>query len=170
MWTLLVLYDGAGASCHCLTAPRCEVIGLSHGVLQLYRQTREYQSVLYCAISSQQHVIVPPTITTSSFAHFARSATSPTRVIRRRTALCAELLLPDCVRFSCCSPQDCRSIRFNCCSPFASASAAAPRLRSLQLLLPDFNCSPPPPPPDCVHFDCCSLPTVLEDSSPCSSA
>ena len=33
----------------------------------------------------------------------------------------------------------------SCCSPFASASAAAPRLRPLQLLLPD-----------CIRFSCCS--------------
>ena len=43
------------------------------------------------------------------------------------------LLLPDCVRFSCCSPI--ASIHFNCCSPFASASAAAHCLRQLRLLL-----------------------------------
>ena len=75
------------------------------------------------------------------------------------------LLLPDCIRFSCCSPiasasaaaprlhplqrmvPDC--VRFSCCSPITSASAAAPRLRPLQLLLTD------------------CIPTVLEDSSPC---
>ena len=91
----------------------------------------------------------------------------------------SELLLPDCVRFSCCSPI--ALIRFNCCSPFASASAAARHLCLLQLLLPDcvrFNCSPiasasavaprlrPPQVqlllrlhlqlPDCVRFGCCS--------------
>ena len=52
------------------------------------------------------------------------------------------LLLPDCVRF-------------NCCSPIASASTAAPRLRPLQLLLARLR------PlqlllPDCVRFNCCS--------------
>ena len=104
---------------------------------------------------------------------------SPTWVIRHRTALCAELLLPncidplqtavprfcllqlllpDCVRFSCCSPlasastalprfqqlPDC--IRFGFFSPIASASTVAPWLRPLQLQLPD-----------CIRFDCCSL-------------
>ena len=81
-----------------------------------------------------------------------------------------QLLLAACVSFSCCSllasasaaALDC--IHFNC-SPIASASAAAPqlsastaapRLRLLQLLLPD-----------CVRFNCCSPPAVLEDSSPC---
>ena len=37
------------------------------------------------------------------------------------------------------------SIRFNCCSPFVFTSAAACRLRPLQLLLAA-----------CVHFGCCS--------------
>ena len=102
--------------------------------------------------------------TTSSFACFAHLATSP--LVR----LCAELLLPNCVRFSCCFQRDYIDqlllpicIRFSCCSPLASASAAAldcvcfncspiasasaaaPRLCPLQLLLPD-----------CVHFGCCS--------------
>ena len=72
-----------------------------------------------------------------------------------------QLLLPDCIRFSCCSLlasasavalrlrplqlllPDC--VRFNC-SPIASTSAVAPRLRPLQLLLPDR-----------VRFNCCSL-------------
>ena len=36
-------------------------------------------------------------------------------------------------------------IRFSCCSPIASTSAAAPWSRPLQLLLPN-----------CVHFSCCS--------------
>ena len=58
-------------------------------------------------------------------------------------------LLPDCVRFSCCSPLASASAAY---SPLASASAAA--------LGPDcgihFNCCSPLPPlllPDCV---CCS--------------
>ena len=55
-----------------------------------------------------------------------------TRVIWRQTALCAELLLPDCVRFSCCSP-------------IMSASAAARRMRPFQLL------------PCSVCFGCYSL-------------
>ena len=94
-----------------------------------------------------------------------------------------ELLLPDCVRFSCFSAHDCidplqlllpvcilfscRSqlrpfqllldcIRFSCCSLIAYASTVAPQLRPIQLQLPD-----------CVRFDCCSPPAVLEDSSPC---
>ena len=81
----------------------------------------------------------------------------------------SELLLPDCIHFSCCSPI--ALIHFNCCSPFVSASAAArhftcvcfscyspiasvstaPRLRPLRLLLLDrvhrkFNC--------CSGFTC----------------
>ena len=72
---------------------------------------------------------------------------SPTCVIRRRT----ELLLPDCVRFNCCShlrPLQlllATCVCFSCCSPLVSASAAARHLCLLQLLLPDcvrFNCSP----------------------------
>ena len=100
---------------------------------------------------------------------------SPTPVIRCRTALCAELLLPDGVRFSCCSPI--ASICFNCCSSFASASAAAPRLRLLQVLLAAcvcFNCCSPIVPaltaaallPDCLHP--LVAPAVLA-ASPCPS-
>ena len=90
-----------------------------------------------------------------------------------------QLLLPTCVRFSCCSPlasasvaapwlrplrlllPDC--VRFNCCSPIASASTAAQRLSPLQLLLPDcvrFSCCSPIASnlllSDCVCSDCCS--------------
>ena len=90
-------------------------------------------------------ILLPWIIQVASLASLAQllPPRSPTWVIRRRTALCAELLLPVCVRFSCCSPI--ALIRFNCCSPFASTSAAALRLRPLQLLLHDyvrFNCSP----------------------------
>ena len=118
-----------------------------------------------------------------------------------------QLLLPDCVRFSCCSPI--ASIRFKLhavprfrplqllptdCIP----SAVARHLRSLQLLFPDFNCSPIASAsaaaprlrplqlqlPDCVRFNCCSpiasastaaprlhplvASPVLKDSSQCS--
>ena len=65
------------------------------------------------------------------------------------------------------------SIRFKCCSPFVSASAAAPRLHPLQLLLAAcirINCCSPIASastasrlcqlrlllPDRVHFNCCS--------------
>ena len=124
---------------------------------------------------------------TSSFARFARSATSPSFAYLSNlvpdSSLCRaaaprlrplQLLLaacvrfesaaapgPDCIRFNCCSPgrpvcvrfqlllPDCA--RFSCCCcmhtchlrphqllfPIASASAAAPRLRPLRLLLPD---------------------------------
>ena len=56
-----------------------------------------------------------------------------------------QLLLPVCLRFQLLLP-DCA--RFSCCSPLAFASAAAPdrvlaatpRLRPLQLLLPDCAC------------------------------
>ena len=98
------------------------------------------------------------------------------------TALCAELLLPDCVRFVLLLP-DCIDllqlllpvcVHFSRCSPIASASHAR-RLRPLQLLLPDcvrFSCCSPIASlqllraprlrpfqlllPDCVRFDCCS--------------
>ena len=70
-------------------------------------------------------------ITTSSFARFAHSTTSPSFAyvsnLAPDTRLSAQssVLLPDC--------------RIDCCSPFASASAAAPRplarLHPLQLLL-----------------------------------
>ena len=63
-----------------------------------------------------------------------------------RFSCCSRLrpfqLLPDCVRFGCCSPTASAStllpdgVRFVCCSPIAFASTAAPRLRSLRLLLP----------------------------------
>ena len=51
-------------------------------------------------------------------------------------------LVPDCVRFGCCSPNASAStllpdgVCFVCCSPIASASTAACRLRPLRLLLP----------------------------------
>ena len=79
---------------------------------------------------------------TSSFARFARSATSPWFACMRNPA-------PD----SCCSLMASAStasspialIRFNCCSPIASALAAARHLHPIQLLFPD-----------CVRFGCCS--------------
>ena len=110
---------------------------------------------------------------TSSFAHFAHSATSPLfayvsnpapdsslqsccspiasasaaaprlHPIRFNCMLLRpfQLLLPDCVHFNCCSPIASISAaaphRFSCCFPIASGSTAAPRLRPLQLLLPD---------------------------------
>ena len=98
---------------------------------------------------------------------------SPTWVIRCRIALCAKLLLPDCVRFSCCSPRDCIDpfqlllssqlalpVSFSCCSPLASASAAAldcstaSRLRPLRLLLLIASASTLLP--DGIRFICCS--------------
>ena len=51
-----------------------------------------------------------------------------------------QLLLPNCIRFSCCSPT-------------VSASAAAPRLHPLQLLLPN-----------CIRFSCCSAINALHAS------
>ena len=103
-------------------------------------------------LPTPHHHTSPSTIIiTSSFAH---SATSPSFTYVSNlvpdSSLCRaaaprlhplQLLLPDCVRFSCCLPlasasaaaPDC--VRFGCCSPIASASTAAPRLRPLQLLL-----------------------------------
>ena len=102
---------------------------------------------------------------------------SHTWVIRCRIALCVELLLPDCVPFSCCSLRDCiahdqlllssrlvsASAAAALSSRLASASAAARRLRPFQLL-PDFvrfGCCFPIASastllPDGVHFVCCS--------------
>ena len=82
----------------------------------------------------------------------------------------SKLLLPDCVRFSCCSPiasihfidplqllfPVC--VRFRCCSPLVSASAATPRLRPFQLL------------PDCVCFGCCSSIASASSAAPASPA
>ena len=98
--------------------------------------------VLCCALVPTCTITINNT-SSSSLSYFP--LVSLPCVIRRWTALCAELL-PDCVRFSCCSRGPDCGIRFNCCSPFASASsccspiapasAAARRLRPLQLLLP----------------------------------
>ena len=86
------------------------------------------------------------------------------------------LLLPDCIRFSCCSSIASASAAA-CCLLLASASAAAPRLRPLQLLLATcvrFSCySPIASASTAPHLrplqlllpDC--IPAVLEDSSPC---
>ena len=84
---------------------------------------------------------------------------------------------------SCCSligsasaaaPRPIASIHFNCCSPFAFASAAAPRLHPLQLRrsIASVSTAPRLRPIqllllNCIRFDCCSPPAVLEDSSPC---
>ena len=130
-------------------------------------------------------------IITSSFARFARSATSPSFAYVSNpvpdSSLC-RAAAPPIAYASAAAPRLHRSAS-NCCSPFPSASAAAHRtdcvpsgaarhLRSLQLLFPDFNSSP-----DCVRFGCCSpiasastaaprlhplvASPVLEDSSPC---
>ena len=115
---------------------------------------------------------------TSSWARFATSPLFAYVCNSAPDSSPSELLIPDCVRFSCCSPI--ALIRFNCCSPFASASAAA---RHLCLLLPDcvrFNCSPimctsAAAPrlrplrlllPDCIRLTLVASP-VLENSSPC---
>ena len=117
----------------------------------------------------------------SSFARFARLATSPSFAcvsnLAPDSSLCRaaaprfasasaavpqlrpfQLLHSDCVR---CSPLTATSslrllpdcVRFGCCSPIAIASTAAPRLRPLQLLLPDR-----------FRFDCCSLPSACSPS------
>ena len=52
---------------------------------------------------------------------------------------------PNCICFSSCS-----------LAPIAFVSAAAPRLHSLQLLLPDQLSLPQQLLPDCIHFSCCS--------------
>ena len=75
-------------------------------------------------------------------------------VIKCRTALFAELLLPDCI---------CRSASATAPRLHRSTSTAACRLHLLQLLVRDcirFNCSPTATAsaaaPDCVCFNCCS--------------
>ena len=72
---------------------------------------------------------------TQSMLDAIRDDTCPARLLP------LQLLLPDCVCFSCCSRI--ASIRFNCCSPVASRLQL--RLCPLQLLFPD-----------CVRFSCCS--------------
>ena len=76
-----------------------------------------------------------------------------------------QLQLPNCIRFSCCMLPYCirfsdcirfrDCIRFSCCSPIVSASADAPRLCPLQLMLPD-----------CVRF---SSPTASASAAQPSS-
>ena len=77
-----------------------------------------------------------------------------------------QLLLPDCVRFNCSPIASALAVAprlqvqlllrlHTCSSPIACASAAAPPLRPLRLLLPD-----------CIRLTLVASP-VLEDSSPC---
>ena len=85
-------------------------------------------------------------IDTSSFARCTCSATSPSFGYTSNPA-----------------PDSYLSVQ-SCCSPFASASAVAPRLHPLQLLLPDFvlfSCSSRLHLlqlllPHCIRFSCCS--------------
>ena len=132
-------------------------------------------------------------IYTSSFARFARSATSPSFAYVSNPAPDSSLCraaAPQLRSFSCCSPiASIRfkllfpvSVRFSCC-PCTDCvpSAAARHLRSLQLLFPDFNSSPIAsasaaapqlrplqlPLPDCVRFNC-SPPIASACSLPCS--
>ena len=134
---------------------------------------------------------------TSSFARFARSATSPLfaymTIYSGAEQLSVQTAAPrDCVRFGCCSPiASIRfkllspvSVRFRCCSPLAFASAAlSPRPDCVSFgcsspIASDSTAAPRLRPlqlqlSDCVHFDCCSplhplvTSPVLEDSSPC---
>ena len=129
-----------------------------------------HQTVYRCACIWRKRIIITLNsllatctsiriVHTSSFTRFARSATSPSFVYVSNPAgagqlsVRTELLLPDCVHFSCRSPI--ASIRFNCmllpvcvrfsyCSPLASALA------------------------DCVRFNCCS-PIASTCSPSCSS-
>ena len=132
-----------------------------------------------CSMSS----VPPQVITTSSFACFTHSATSPSfayvsnlapdsSLYRAATPQLRplQLLLPDCINLLQLLLLVC--VRFSCCSLIVSTSTA-PRLCPLQLL-PDcicFNCfsliaststAPRLHPlqlllPDCVHFRSCSL-------------
>ena len=84
---------------------------------------------------------------------------------------------PDSSLCRAAAPQLHRSTS-NCCSPFLSTSAAARRLRPLQLLLAAcirFNCSSPilTAPrlhplllPDCIRFNCCSLIASASTAAP----
>ena len=171
------MMDGMLASSSCWTSvflsaqpyPKVKNATLSH--IPSHPRTFPAQSPLTHIPTWIQHVflyttgrgkIVPQWYDTSSFARFACSALlaslaqllplhSRMWVIRCRTALCAELLLLDCVRFSCCSLRDCIDplhlllpvcIRFSCCSPLVSASAAAL---------------------NCIRFNCCS--PIVSDST-----
>ena len=83
-------------------------------------------------------------------------------------ALCAELLLPDCVHFNCCSPRDCIDLfQLLLSSRLASASAAARCLHPLQLVLSIASVSIAS---DCVRFGCCSRLCPLQLCSPMVSA
>ena len=99
------------------------------------------------------------------------------RLITCAYKLCAELLLPDCVRFSCCSPRDCIDpFQLLLSSRLASASAASRHLRPLQLLLSIVDCvrSAAATPfvsastllPDGVRFVCCSLIASTSTAAP----
>ena len=106
---------------------------------------------------ARQQINLPRTIlSTSSFAHCACSATSPSFPYMSNPALDSslcraaaprlrplQLLLPDCIGpLQLLLPV---GVHFSCCTPIVSTSAAACRLRPLQLLLPN-----------CVRFGCCS--------------
>ena len=104
-------------------------------------------------------------------------------------------LLPDCVRFSCCSPlasalqlllaacvrasaaapgADCAASASTAAPPLPPLPAAAPRLRPLHLLLAAgirFSCCSRSRPlrlllPDCVRFNCCSPITSASTAAP----
>ena len=84
---------------------------------------------------------------TSSFANFARSATSPSFTY-------VSNLVPDSSVQSCCSPIASTSVA----APrlHQSTSTAAPRLHPLQLLLPNCIDLLQLLLPTCVRFSCCS--------------
>ena len=93
----------------------------------------------------------PLILYTSSFARFARSATSPLfaymTIPAPNISLCRAAAPHDCVRFGYCFPVAvarslCPLIRYSCSQ---SPISTAPRLCPLWLLLPD-----------CVRFNCCS--------------
>ena len=115
-------------------------------------------------------VLVARYIYTSSFARFARSATSPSfayqgagqlsvqsccspiasacpprlRPLPGPIASLLQLLLPVCVRFQLLLP-DCARFCYCCMLAACVRFSCCSRSRPLQLLLPD-----------CVRFDCCS--------------
>ena len=138
---------------------------------------------------------------TSSFARFARSATSPSFAyvsnpvpdsslcraaaprlrplqllllarLHRFVSTAAEL--PACIHFSCFSPLTSASVasldcvRFNW-FPIASASAAAPRMRRLQLCSPMIWRPLRLLLPDCVRFGCAAAPRQLFSKIPAMS-
>ena len=104
--------------------------------------------------SSLVLIIIYLSATSPSFAYISNPA--PDSSLHRAVApqlRPLQLQLPNCVHFSCCSPN-------------ASDSATAPRLRLLQLQLPDcsrFSCCSP------ISYSCCSSIVSTSAAQPSSA-